>query len=66
MTRKDYVLIARAIREQADQLTDPQDAAIVTFGVYAVALRLADALAEDNEWFNREKFLDAALGGLRV
>lgn len=51
MTRKDYVLIARVIRDIG------QDSTRCT-----VATQFADALGRENANFDRNKFLTACLG----
>lgn len=66
MTRKDYVLIAAALRRALSAATwayppalhDAHRAAVVRI----VAHELAEALATDNPRFDRAKFL-AATGG---
>lgn len=72
MTRKDYVLIAAALRQarvnvanaypvactDEERTRDAQRAAVVR----AVALELADALTTDNPRFNRARFIAAAGG----
>jgi hypothetical protein len=61
MTRKDYILIAAALRDV--MLIDCQSAEYLN-GVRAAhasaAQRLADVLARDNPRFDRERFLKAA------
>ena len=58
MTKKDYELIAEAIRQARDETTDagehPQTA------INRVALCLARVLGHDNPDFNRDTFLAAA------
>ena len=54
MTRKDYVLIAEALRD-ARGLDD--------LGLRSVAVSMADRLEEDNPRFDREKFLTYVLTG---
>ena len=57
MTRKDYKLIAGAIREVLLATkavgTEPTD------GIYAVATSIADRLATDNPRFDAHKFANA-------
>lgn len=56
MTRRDYIVIAKAIanaREECEQQS--ADAALDQ-----VAENLADALAEESDRFDRERFLKAA------
>jgi hypothetical protein len=58
MSRKDYVALAAAIRDEYrlwDGETSGSDA------VENVAKNIADALAGDNPNFDRERFLAAAL-----
>ena len=58
MTRKDYVLIADALRQayvvQRDRYVG------TSAGVRAAAEYISDALASDNPRFDRERFLKAA------
>lgn len=57
MTRKDYILIAEALKEaRAEALALRAGAGV---GVTIAAVRLADALARDNPRFDRERFLKA-------
>ncbi len=53
MTRKDYVLIAEALRESRPQMGGIE-------GWNCAAIGVADALARDNPRFDRERFLKAA------
>lgn len=55
MTRKDYVLIATALRSLHDD-TDNGSQLVCMDDVLAT---IADALATDNPRFNRERFLKA-------
>ena len=61
MTRKDYILIADAIREAL--ATDVEfDIALPereASGIHRVALRLSDRLGDDNPRFDRAVFLKA-------
>ena len=61
MTRKDYELIAKALKLARDNLTQGQDStALVCVGICNVnAIRVADALANENPRFDRERFLEA-------
>lgn len=61
MTRKDYVMIASAIRgtllpDSETGIAPPDREAAATL---RVALRLADVLGADNPRFNRHQFLQA-------
>jgi hypothetical protein len=58
MSRKDYVALAEAIRLEFQ--ADPHNR-----GVYYVAQNIAAVLAADNPNFNKERFLEAALGSIR-
>lgn len=58
MTRKDYILIAKALADARFQLDD-QDQVI---GVDWAAIYIADTLECDNSHFDRERFLKAAKG----
>lgn len=61
MSRKDYELIAAALREQVDAW--PASGGEVVNLVIAVLVNtiesFADALEKDNPRFNRERFLSA-------
>lgn len=63
MTRKDYIIIAEAIRdslidlETGIALPDRERAAVM-----AVATRLAIRLRSDNDRFDVARFMDAAVG----
>ena len=70
MTRKDYILIAAAIREALVDIDRDGNNAILSdhsshviagerMGAHSVALRLADTLANDNPRFDRAVFLKA-------
>ena len=70
MTRKDYILIAAAIREALGDIASTGDSEHLsdngrTFnsgesqGAHRAALRLADTLANDNPRFDRAVFLKA-------
>ena len=70
MTRKDYVMIAAAIRELLMDIDRDGNNAILSdhsshviagerMGAHRVALRVADALANDNPRFDRAQFLKA-------
>lgn len=55
MTRKDYILIAAALKEARDTIASEYH-----LGYKQAAYCLADALARDNPRFDRERFLKAA------
>jgi hypothetical protein len=55
MTRKDYILIAAAIKA----VNRSHDSSVVN-GIRWTAERIADVLARDNPRFDRERFLTAA------
>lgn len=62
MTRKDYVLLADALRRG----TANKSTGVLSYrdGVEDAALSIADALARDNPRFDRERFLrDAGVTG---
>lgn len=59
MSRKDYIVIAAALREavvNADAAGDPRE----KLGARNAAALVAKALAQDNPRFDRERFLTAA------
>lgn len=58
MTRKDYILIADALKDARGTML--LTAAAYHSGVDNAVHRLADALARDNPRFDRERFLKAA------
>lgn len=67
MTRKDYIVIAEALRiavnrtkidEKAEGGTFPH----ATSGVIAASEEIADALARDNHRFNKQHFLAVIRG----
>jgi hypothetical protein len=55
MTRKDYILIAAALKKASER--DASEGIPVT---YQAAYELATALGRDNPRFDRERFLQAA------
>lgn len=59
MTRKDYVLIAEAIRRATPHPLCELDAPLLRQQHGNVAARIADALASDNPRFDRARFLTA-------
>jgi hypothetical protein len=61
MTRKDYILIAAALKEAAaDILNKECPVQDLLDGKDYAAEHIADALARDNPRFDRERFLKAA------
>lgn len=68
MSRKDYVLIAAALRAARPNMPicKPQDFTdeMVSACHRDIASEIADALQRDNPRFSRERFLEAA--GVRV
>lgn len=57
MTRKDYIALAGAIDEARGEYRDSDEAqAALRFAAH----NIADACAEDNDRFDRERFLIAA------
>ena len=56
MTRKDYILLAKAIRKAQAEVTDMHDVAVI----YQTTKHIADALVEDNPRFDRDRFLRAS------
>lgn len=59
MTRKDYILIAQAIKDAKPASVKDDYGNGLDVGVERAAFRLADALAVDNPRFDRERFLVA-------
>lgn len=55
MTRKDYVLLADAIKAVADSIDYPE-----RLGAQLAANEIAHRLQRDNPRFDRERFLKAA------
>ena len=63
MTRKDYILIAVALKEARNHwliASETCDADSFREGLHAAALEIGGALARDNPRFDRERFLRAA------
>ena len=58
MTRKDYILIAEAIKQTADMSRSFADAEALR-GARLTANHIATALGRDNPRFDRERFLKA-------
>lgn len=59
MTRKDYNLIAEAIRNAKAATADYADPRIAEHGAYEAAKYLAFALRRDNSRFERARFMEA-------
>ncbi len=55
MTRKDYVLLAEAIKAATSAIDHPE-----RLGAQLVANEIAHRLQQDNPRFDRERFLKAA------
>jgi len=67
MTRKDYIILAEALRvtvnrTQIDKRTKGGMYPHATFGVMAASEEVADALARDNCRFNKQHFLAVVCG----
>lgn len=63
MTRKDYIILAEALRIQFRRSTNhPSLLSTEGDGVYIAACKIADALQRDNSRFNREHFLAVVCG----
>ena len=67
MTRKDYIVIAEALRITAnrtelDERTEGGTYPHATSGVMAASEEIADALARDNHRFNKQHFLAVVRG----
>jgi len=58
MTRKDYVLIAGALRKARERYPTPANTAHL-----CVADCIADALVGDNPRFDRDRFVEACMLG---
>lgn len=63
MSRKDYVLIARALRNEYDHHV-ANDSPSMAVAVRGVAEALAGELRATNGQFDRSRFLMAALGSV--
>ena len=59
MTRKDYILIAAALRRAIDPFPTVLENSAATCTWLQTVRHVADALARDNPQFNRAKFLTA-------
>jgi len=67
MTRKDYIVIAEALRitvnrTRIDERTEGGTYPHATSGVMAASEEIADALARDNHRFNKQHFLAVVRG----
>jgi hypothetical protein len=62
MTRKDYILIANALRIPYTSFENKPSYSRELSGVECAAIAITDALAEDNPKFNREHFLAVVHG----
>jgi hypothetical protein len=63
MTRKDYIILAEALRVQfRDSTNHPSPMSTEGDGVFIAACALADSLQRDNSRFNREHFLAVVRG----
>jgi hypothetical protein len=65
MTRKDYVEIARAFRDEQESYpfrdTLDRDTGLQINALFDMRDRLADIFEKDNPRFNREKFIQACV-----
>jgi hypothetical protein len=61
MTRKDYILIAEALRIPTSSMSKPNYERELS-GVRMAAIAIATALENDNPRFNREHFLAVVNG----
>ncbi len=59
MTRKDYILIAEAVKASRPETPHSPDDKPYLSQCFATANALARALANDNPRFDRERFLKA-------
>lgn len=64
MTRKDYIILAEALRVQfhRSKASETRFSSNEDDGVYIAACEIADALQRDNGRFNREHFLAVVRG----
>lgn len=62
MTRKDYVLLAEALKEARNHCwaVEVPDPASFRVGLQAAAEEIAGALGRDNPKFDRDRFLKAS------
>jgi len=58
MTRKDYVLLAEALQVTAYALNPPERTGAL-LAANEIAHRLADQLHQDNNRFDRQRFIEA-------
>jgi len=61
MTRKDYIILAEALRIPSNSFSKPGYEREAS-GVSCAALAVCDALERDNSRFNREHFLAVVRG----
>lgn len=59
MTRKDYVLIAEAFKQEAEQYFDRGEESAEKAAIRLTAQRMARMLESDNARFDRARFLRA-------
>ena len=59
MTKKDYELVAEAVRQTGLQFVDDEDEVSYTEVLEEIATRLANSFRSENERFDREKFMTA-------
>ena len=59
MTRKDYIAIAKVFQNRADMARNIQNAPSRLAHYSEVAADLADVLAQDNQRFDRARFIKA-------
>ena len=62
MTRKDYIAIAEAIRDERAAWDVSGDSAPAFLALHNVARNIADVFEKDNLRFDRARFMEAALG----
>jgi hypothetical protein len=63
MTRKDYIILAEALRKQYQQLDHAAGPlSHENDGVWCAAIEIAKALQRDNSRFNRDHFLAVVRG----
>jgi hypothetical protein len=64
MTKKDYVAIAEAIRVNVREVIGIDGRRINILRPHEVADYLADIMEEDNERFDRKRFMEACMAGI--